>query len=1010
MLNMPDDAKQLELAADRAARHAQIADHTPLMRQWLTFKNELGPELIMFFRVGDFYELFWEDAERASKLLDLTLTKRGSSGGREIKMSGVPWHALDLHLSRLLRMGQGAAVIDQISEPGLTKGPVDRAISRVITSGTLLDDSLLEEKRDAPLLAVHQDFKRGGAGLFWMSLSSGAAFHCEVPLHELANEVARIQPAEILISEQASLDDAPAKASFSRLAAWRFDAAGGRARLQEHFGVLNLGGFGSLDDSDLALAAACAAYSHAQASLGNRRPNLLTLQESAPDTRLAMDAPTRRALEITETQSGMSSPTLFSSLDSCASAMGSRRLRLWLSEPPASVSESTGRHEAVAAFLEADDARSDLRAIIGDMADIERASARAAAGLARPRDFSNLREALRAFGSICESLAPLAPSSPKIQRLMTGLGEQPETLSYLERAIAELPSVHIRDGGVIRGEFDATLDELRQLSVDSSSAVQALEAKEREATGIATLRIDFNRAHGFQIEIPRSQAARAPDRYERKQTLKNAERYTMPELAELETKVLGAQEGALKLEKSLFEQAQAFLASKAHELAAAARCVSELDALLNFAEISRERNYCRPRFTEDGSWNLVAARHPVVELLGQEPFVPNDLSMDDDRQTLLITGPNMGGKSTYMRTTALVGLMSRAGCFAPADVCELPPITRICARVGSGDDIARGRSTFMVEMTEAASILRHADANTLCLIDEIGRGTSTYDGMALAWAILRHLTEINGGKTLFSTHYLELSELAESLKGVANIHLDAEQGPQGIVFLRKIKPGAASQSHGIEVARLAGLPLDALAWAQELLVSLHGKDAPKLSEALAHGHAPQSPLAAVVAQGLREGRGVEIRETHAQALSIEPSAAPNIDALDSASAPTPASAATQAPADDSRAAEQPACLSSAEPSEALAVRIDELDIEIQPQERQASRGPQPEPALAAQTPASAHPAHSVHSASEPSFERFALGAALEEAVDSIDPDELTPKMALDKLYELRKLIRAARKG
>jgi DNA mismatch repair protein MutS len=959
---MPDltpDASADLVALDRAARDA--ADHTPLMRQWLDFKKEVG-ELILFFRVGDFYELFWEDAELASRLLDLTLTRRGSSGGRPIAMSGVPWHALDLHLARLLRMGRGAAVVDQVSEPGLTKGPVDRAISRVITPGTLLDDALLDEKRDAPLLAVAQDARRGLAGLFWISLSSGSACHCVAPLSELADEIARVQPAEILLAEGEQLDGGAGRASLSRLPSWRFDPAGGQERLQQHFGVANLDGFGGLSGSPLALAAACAAYSHAQASLGGKRPNLLTLRESSPGSRLAMDAATRRALEINETQSGQSSPTLFSTLDLCSSPMGSRRLRLWISEPPAQWRESAARHDAVDALLQSSGAADALREAIGRMADIERASGRAAAGLARPRDFSNLRAALREFGAMREALAPLAARSAKIARVAEGLGEQPETLAFLEDAIAEEPAVHIRDGGVIREGHSAELDELRELSSNSEGALAAMEAREREATGIANLRIEFNRAHGFQIEITRSQADKAPAHYQRRQTLKNAERYTTPELTELERKVLGAQEGALKLEKSLFEQAQATLAQLAPALADAALQVSELDALLAFAQAAAERNYCKPAFTHDGAWRVRAARHPVVELLGDEPFVPNDLALDAERQTLLITGPNMGGKSTYMRAAGLLALMSRAGSFVPADSCELPPVSRICARVGSGDDIARNRSTFMVEMTEAASILRHADSGTLCLIDEIGRGTSTYDGMALAWAILRHLTQENGAKTLFSTHYLELSELAESLPGVANVHLEAERGPRGIVFLRRLRPGAASQSHGIEVARLAGLPGAALSWAEELLATLHGQGSPKLADALSGaGH-----LARSVADAHASSRPAALAGPVHDGGDGETTALPQAPALVAGAIDAPAAA----PASPEALPSEPAA-------------------------RAAETVPAVAPAVEA---APAAPA------ADP------LGAALREAIEAIDPDDLTPRAALDAVYALRRMLRDAKSG
>lgn len=808
--------------------------HTPLMRQYLTFKEKVG-DMLLFYRVGDFYELFWEDSERIGKLLDLVVARRGSSGGRPINMSGVPWHALDIHLSRLVRMGVSAAVVDQIGDPATSKGPVERAITRIVTPGTLLDEALLSDKRDAPLLSVFAGPER--AGLFWCSLSSGRARFCSIPLSDLPDEIARVSPAEIIAPHGFSIS--ATGAVFRGQEPWLFDAAKGERLLKEHFGALTLEAFG-IEGLPECLSAACAAYEHASAAMGGRRPNIQTLAREQPEAFLQLDASTRKSLEITVTQRGEESPTLLSCLDVCASSMGSRTLRSWLETPLRDPRDIRERHNAVEALM-SDSARPAMSFLKGlrGRADIERAASRAASLASRPRDFSNLRESLCALPEILSALSPL--SDPLIQSLLKQAESEPECLAFLQATIAEEPSIYARDGGVIREGKSVELDELRALSTNAQGLLSDMEARERLSTGIPTLRLEFSRAHGFAIEISKANAAKAPAHYRRKQTLKNAERYTTDELERFEEKALSAQDKALALEKSLFESAQKELCAFAPALLRVAKALGAIDTLCAFAKASFERGYCKPAIDEDGPIQIVGARHPVAELDLGDAFIPNDARLTREERSLLITGPNMGGKSTYMRSIAALAIMVQAGCFAPAASCSIPAFSRLFARVGASDDIARGKSTFMVEMSEAAGILRQADAMSLCVIDEIGRGTSTFDGMSLAWAILRHLHEVNKSYTLFSTHYFEITELAERLEGARNAHMTAASKDGSIVFLHALAPGAASQSHGIEVAKLAGVPQTALVWAAGMLSELAENDQFAKQAALGPSGAPVAP-------------------------------------------------------------------------------------------------------------------------------------------------------------------------
>jgi DNA mismatch repair protein MutS len=814
-----------------------LPEHTPLMRQWLGLKSQAG-DMILFYRVGDFYELFWEDAERASKLLDLVLTRRGSSGGRPVVMSGVPWHALDLHLSRLVKMGVSAAVADQIGDPSKSIGPVDRAISRVVTPGTLVDDALLADRRDAPLLAV-SPWGEGQVALFWTSLSSGAAFMATRSLSRLGDELEWINPAEILAPE--GFEVTRPGCMRSKAPQWHFDASRGAAGLRLALDTPNLATFGiDAERDEGALACASAALEHIKAALGGRAPKLARLCSLPDGHALRMDAATRRSLEIDSAIQEGSGATLASSMDLCATAMGSRRLRGWLGAPLTQSSALNERLDAVESLIGGP--AQALGDALRGYPDTERAGARAAAMASRPRDFSNLRQAFERLPEILGAIAPAIAKAPLAERLAQQAQAPAELLAFLRSCIAEEPSVHIRDGGVIAEGFEPALDELRELSVNAEGAMAAMEAREREATGIPTLRLDFNRAHGFSIEITRTHAAKVPEHYRRKMTLKNTERYTTDELAEFEAKVLSARERSLALERSIFEKAQATLASFAADIAKMSLALSSLDALGAFALAAGERGYCRPKTLEgSGIARAFGLRHAVAEIALSASFVPNDVLLEPDARCVVLTGPNMGGKSTCMRSLALACVLAQSGSFVPAQSFEFTPLSDLFARVGASDDISRGQSTFMVEMTEAATILRMAQPTSLCLIDEIGRGTSTFDGMSLAWAILRHLHDVNGSLCLFSTHYFEITDLAERLSACRNAHMGASFDQGKLVFLRKLMPGAASQSHGIHVAKLAGVPELALEWSRSMLGELEAAES-----ALKGQPAPQSVRAAEV--------------------------------------------------------------------------------------------------------------------------------------------------------------------
>ncbi len=780
------------------------------MQQYLRLKAQY-PDILLFYRMGDFYELFYDDAERASRLLDITLTTRGASAGAPIKMAGVPYHAVDQYLAKLVRIGESVAICEQIGDPATSKGPVDRQVTRIVTPGTLTDSELLEEKADNILLALART--KGAVGLAWLNLASGDLRVTEVVPHILAAELRRIGPAEILAPESIAEDAALAGFAVTKLPEWHFDFDAGRKILLKQLGAASLAGYGC-EDLEPAIAACGALLEYARKTQGQALAHVAAVIPERVSEYLRMDAATRRNLELTETLRGEAGPTLFSLLDECATGMGSRLLRHWLHHPLRDHGALVARHEAIAALA---DAHAGVHKLLRRFADVERITGRIALRNARPRDLSSLRDSL----ALLAELAPAVPrDAPLLARMLGDLEVPAECLALLRRAVQEDPAAMVRDGGVIADGYDKELDELRALQTDSGAFLAELEARERGRTGIPNLRVAYNNVHGFYIEITNAHAGKVPAGYRRRQTLKNAERYITPELKEFEDKALSARDRALALEKSLYDELLGLVAAHIPELQRIARALAQLDVLACFAAVSSKRNYCRPEFTEEIIVEIDAGRHPVVEAQESIQFIPNGARLSPLRQLLLITGPNMGGKSTYMRQVALIVLMAHVGSYVPAKAARIGPVDQIFTRVGAADDLAGGRSTFMVEMTESANILHNATGKSLVLMDEVGRGTSTFDGLALAWAIARQLLERNKSLTLFATHYFEMTRLALEYKEAANVHLDAVEHKDTIVFLHAVEEGPASQSYGLQVAQLAGVPKAVIRNARRVLQML----------------------------------------------------------------------------------------------------------------------------------------------------------------------------------------------
>ncbi|RVU41629.1 DNA mismatch repair protein MutS [Rheinheimera riviphila] len=787
--------------------------HTPMMQQYLGLKAE-NPDILLFYRMGDFYELFYDDAKKASALLDISLTKRGQSAGSPIPMAGVPHHAMENYLARLVALGESVAICEQVGDPATSKGPVERKVVRIVTPGTVTDEALLNERQDNLLAALYQ--QKNQFGLAYLDLTSGRFLLTQVSqLDDLYGVLQRLNPAELLYSEDHQLPDNIIKGKGARRRPlWEFDLASSERALCQQFGTRDLQSFG-VSDAPVALMAAGCLMQYVKDTQRSALPHLRSIALERSQDHIVLDAATRRNLELTQRLNGQFEQTLASVLDQCQTAMGSRLLKRWIHAPLRDQALVTKRHQSVA---ELQQYWLELQPQLKQIGDIERIVARLALRSARPRDFARLRQALQQLPQLQQALSPLQAS------LLTQIRQHcqplPELCTLLERAIIDAPPVLIRDGGVIADGYSAELDQWRALATGATDYLEQLEQREKARTGIASLKVGFNRVAGYFIETGRAAADAVPADYIRRQTLKNNERYIIPELKEYEDKVLGSQSKALALEKQLYDQLFDLTAPYLSELQLLASQLSELDVLSNFAERAITLNYQQPKLVAATGLNIEAGRHPVVETVSSEPFIANPLSMHEKRRMLLVTGPNMGGKSTYMRQTALIVLMAYIGSYVPAAAATLGPIDRIFTRIGASDDLASGRSTFMVEMTETATILHHATAQSLVLMDEIGRGTSTYDGLSLAWACADYLATRLKALTLFATHYFELTELASLLPGVVNIHLDAVEHDEHIVFMHQVQDGAASKSYGLQVAQLAGVPKKVIEQAKQKLAQL----------------------------------------------------------------------------------------------------------------------------------------------------------------------------------------------
>ena len=800
-----------------------LEQHTPLMKQFFAAKAE-HPDVLLFFRMGDFYELFYDDARKAARLLDITLTQRGNSAGKPIPMAGVPHHAYEGYLARLVALGESVAICEQIGDPALAKGLVERKVVRIVTPGTVTDEALLDERRDTLLLAISR-FKNG-YGLAWADLASGRLRANEVDGEDaLEAELARLQPAEVLVADEDGWPDAVLESrGLRRRAPWLFDADSGRRQLLQFFGVHDLTAFG-IEDKPRAIAAAGALLGYIEETQKQRLPHLRAIALETSDEAVAMNAATRRHLELDSRIDGDARATLLGVLDSTITPMGGRLLRRWLHRPLRNRQTVGERHHAVSTLI---DARADdlLREAFRGLGDLERILSRVALRSARPRDLSTLRDGLSLLPAVREILSAL--DSPRLRALHDELGEHDATAHLLRSAIVPQPPLLARDGGVILEGYDFELDELRTLSTNADQFLIDLEAREREATGIANLKVGYNRVHGYYIEISKGQVDKAPVHYTRRQTLTGAERYITEELKGFEDKVLSARERSLAREKLLYDGLLDLLNEELEALRRCAGALSELDVLAGFGERAQALDWTMPRLREEPGIAIERGRHPVVEAVRDAPFEPNDLVFDEATRMYVITGPNMGGKSTFMRQNALIVLLACIGSFVPAASATIGPIDRILTRIGAGDDLARGQSTFMVEMSETAYILHHATEHSLVLMDEIGRGTSTYDGLALADAVARQLAASNRSYTLFATHYFELTALAEPGSGIANLHLDAVEHGEALVFMHAVRPGPANRSFGLQVAALAGLPKPALQQARARLAELEAqnRDAP----------------------------------------------------------------------------------------------------------------------------------------------------------------------------------------
>ena len=806
------------------------AVHTPMMQQYLRIKGEY-PDMLVFYRMGDFYELFFDDAKRAASLLDITLTSRGKSAGKPIPMAGVPYHAAEGYIARLVRKGQSVAICEQVGDPATSKGPVDRQVLRVVTPGTLTDEALLAETRDNLVAAIYQ--AGPATGLAWLDLAGGRFRLAELDSAEaLASELERLHPAEIIVDEEQDLGlSLRDEISVTARPPWHFDVDTATRLLCKQFGTQDLAGFGC-EEKPAGVAAAGALLQYVSDTQKSDLPHLQSITVEHRGDALLMDGPTRRNLELERSLSGHDNLTLAGVMDHCQSPMGSRLLRRWIQRPLRDADRLRGRYQAVDALLQSSTVTS-LQDQLHGIGDVERILTRVALRSARPKDLRQLALALSRIPGLRAALQEF--DSPLLEELCSATGEHSAVVARLDKAIIDNPPMLIRDGGVIADGYDDDLDELRGIAQNADSFLLQLEAREKDATGISTLKLGYNRVHGYYIEISKGQSAKAPDHYVRRQTLKGAERYITPELKEFEDKVLSARERALAREKVIYEELLDYLNEDLSALQRTAASLARLDVITCFAERAATLSLCKPEIVAEPCVDIRAGRHIVVEQVIDDPFVANDLQMSADRKLLVITGPNMGGKSTYMRQAALILVLAHIGSFVPADKLRIGPIDRIFTRIGASDDLAGGRSTFMVEMTETATILNNATAQSLVLMDEIGRGTSTFDGLSLAWAAAHHMAENVQAFTLFATHYFELTALAAELPACDNVHLDATEHRGDLVFLHAVKPGPANQSYGLQVAALAGVPPKVIRRARRYLQTLESQQ-----QLAAHG--PQGQL------------------------------------------------------------------------------------------------------------------------------------------------------------------------
>ena len=871
--------------------------HTPMMQQYLRIKSEY-PDILLFYRMGDFYELFMDDAKKASELLGITLTARGKTDGDPIAMAGVPYHAAEQYLAKLLKLGESVAICEQVGDPAKSKGPVERKITRLLTPGTLTDDYLLEDRRDNLLMAVCRSapfYSAQGAGnssqrastpssvaersrsasygIASIDISSGRFTVQQVDsATTLVNEIERLQPAEILHDEEWQPDFSRNNVTTPR-PVWHFDQETATRLLLQQFNVHDLSGFGC-DHLPHAITAAGALLNYVQETQRTALPHINGLSVELSDDGIILDAASRRNLELEHSLSGEHKNTLISVLDKTATSMGSRLLRRWLNKPLRDRHVLRNRHQAVGTLLHGY-AYENMHSTLRGIGDIERIASRIAIGNARPRDLSTLRDSLGVLPEIHTQLGKL--DNPHLGQLTQQLDTHPDLHDLLVRAVIENPPVVIRDGGVIAQGYDKDLDELRDLSTNADQYLIDLEVREKARTGISTLKVAYNRVHGYYVEVPRSQVAQIPADYIRRQTLKGVERFILPELKKFEDKVLSARERSLAREKALYETLLQELATHLLPMRQSAQVIAELDVLADFAERASTMNYNCPALVDGAGIEIQEGRHPVVEHTLDKPFVPNDLYMDSRRRMLMVTGPNMGGKSTYMRQVALIVLMAHIGCYIPAKSARIGNIDRIFTRIGAQDDLSTGRSTFMVEMTEAANILNNATAHSLVLMDEIGRGTSTFDGLSLAWAFAEFLARDRKAFTLFATHYFELTALPELISTIVNVHIDAVEHGDKIVFLHSVKDGPANQSYGLQVAQLAGVPKNVIAQAKKKLISLEKGSAANARQQLPSAEGQNMSLALGFAP---EPTDKVAEQVKAELATIDPDALTPRKALD----------------------------------------------------------------------------------------------------------------------------------